>query len=654
MGLRTNVIAAFGLALASASLPGIVAAPQEKPARGARVAVVAYHDSRLFTLCPVFGKDVIESNLWMSGMKAKVTVFYPPAGGQAIGLHLDAERHARATLPMPAGSPPGGPSNGPPSSAPRDLDRLARDISVERRLIDEFRARKTYSVVESPAEADFVFVAESTYIAMSAGTADPPPRRESPASGAGRDSAARIFNDTDAEWNRRYNWREDMKNPPPGHAQPPPPPPPPPTLMGFVGGDRHPNWRQSMLAVVLPAAAYRQHAGDGAALAAASVWSGIATEETRPRASNSRTMGAASPEALAGQFHARGSGLPDYLPVCAATAGTIRSIHESPEAAPSQPAAAAAAPPPPALPPRDQSRPRFTSGITLVTVPVTVTGRDGQPVRVLPPSAFRVFEDEVEQKVERLDQGTVPSDVALLIDTSGSMRAVREAVRASAPAFAAALRAADRAMIVSLDRRVRVLSDFTRDPEELRRALAGIGPGGGTRLYDALALVAVDRLNQLQGRKAIILLTDGVDTQSQLTDAGGALAAIEATNTPVFVVRFETGDAGAFLPPGAYGIRRWLIPPDAPEKAEEASADADRFLMRLASGSGGRLLAARPDAHVPEMLAHIGDELSNQLVLGYYPGNATPDGTYRRIRVTADCEGCSVRARSGYRAGVEK
>lgn len=651
MSLRTGVLAASGIALAAAVLPGIVAAPQEKPARGARVAVVAYHDSRLFTLCPVFGKDVIESNLWMSGMKAKVTVFYPPTGGQAIGLHFDAEQHARAALPMPAESSPGGLPSRPPASAPGELDRLARDIGVERRLIDEFRARKVYSVVESPAEADFVFVAESIYIAMSAGTADPPPRRESPSGGAVSDSAARIFTDAESEWNRRYNWREDMKNPPPGHAQPPQPQPPP-TLVGYIGGDRHPNWRQSMLAVMVPAAAYREHAGDGAALAAASVWSGIAAEESRPRASNSRTIGAASPEALAGQFHAKASGLPDYLPVCAATAGPIRSIHESPEATPSPPVAAAAAALPPALPPRDQDRPRFTSAITLVTIPVTVTGRDGRVLQDLPPGAFRVFEDDVEQKVERLDQGTVPSDLALLVDTSGSMREVREAVRDLAPAFAAALRGTDRAMIVSLDRRIRVLSEFTRDREELQRALARIGPGGGTRLYDALALVAVDRLSRVQGRKAIILLTDGVDTQSQLTDAGGALAAIEASNTPVFVVRFETGDAGSFLPPGAYGIRRWLIPPDAPEKAEEARADGDRFLMRLASGSGGRLLAARAGADVPEMLAHIGSELSNQAVLVYYPSNATLDGSYRRIRVTVDCEGCSVRARGGYRAGA--
>ncbi len=638
MHRRALFMLACCVALGAALLPPVAASQSGKPPRGARVAVVAYHDSRLLTLCPVFGKDVIASNVWTSQMTAKVTVFYPPTGGQAITLHVDPERHARLSLPRPA------------EGDQADLDRLARDVGVERRLVDEFRARKTYAVVESPAEADFVFVAESTYIVMSAGTADPPPRRESPASGAGRDSAARIFSDTEAEWNRRYNWREDMRTPPAPPA--PAPPPPMPTLVGVIGGDRRPNWRQSVLAVVVPAEAYRRHAGDGAALSAARVWSGIATEVSGPRANNNRTIGAASPEALAGQFHAKEPGLPDYLPVCAATAGSIRSISDAPAAEPAPPAGEPVPTVPRNVEKPETGRPRFTSGITLVTVPLTVIGRDGQPVRDVPPSAFRVFEDDVEQKVERLESGTVPSNVALLIDTSGSMRTVREAVRSSAPALAAALRAADRAMIVSLDRRIRVLSDFTRDREELQRAIARVGPGGGTRLYDALALVAVDRLSQVEGRQAVILLTDGVDTQSQLTDAGGALAAIEASNTPVFVVRYETDDAGTFVPPGAYGVRRWLIPPDGPEKAEAARAAADQFLLRLSSGSGGRLYAARPDADVPEILAQIGRELSSQLILGYYPANDTLDGTYRRIRVTADCDGCTVRARTGYRAGV--
>jgi VWFA-related protein len=137
-----------------------------------------------------------------------------------------------------------------------------------------------------------------------------------------------------------------------------------------------------------------------------------------------------------------------------------------------------------------------------------------------------------------------------------------------------------------------------------------------------------------------------------LTDDAGALAAIETSNTPVFVVRYETSDAGAFVPRGAFGVRHWLVPPEGPEREDEARADADRFLARLSAGTGGRLLAAQPDADLAEMLTHIGNELSNQAVIAYYPSNATLDGRYRRIRVTVDCEGCAVRARRGYRAGA--
>ncbi len=106
------------------------------------------------------------------------------------------------------------------------------------------------------------------------------------------------------------------------------------------------------------------------------------------------------------------------------------------------------------------------------------------------------------------------------------------------------------------------------------------------------------------------------------------------------------------MPPGY--VKRWLIAPDPPQTTADARTDAERFLERLSASSGGRLVAARADADIPEVLARVGEELSSQIVLGYYPSNAAVDGTYRRIRVTAECDGCSVRARAGYRAGVAR
>lgn len=646
---HTPFVLACGIALGGTLLQPVVASRPDKPPRGARIAVVAFHDSRLLTVCPVFGKDVIESNIWTTGMAAKATVSYPPDGLQSIGLFFDDKTRGRVYLPMPAAGTHGGSSPRRPSSGPGELDRLARDVGVEKRLAEQFRARTTYTVADSPDDADFVFVAESSYVPLLAGVGDQPPARSE------RDSAVRIFRDVDEEWRQRTDWSAFPRE---AYATQRPFPVIP-TLLGIRGGDRHLNWRQAIVAIVVPASIYRQHAGDGDVLAAASVWNGITAEGWKPRTNKgrrpdatdeSRTRTAASPEALVDRFHARGGGLPAYLPVCAATAGRIRSIEDPAVEVRTRPAEN------PVLPraagEREPAGLRLRLDATLVAVPVTVTDRTGQPVLDLPMSAIRVFEDGVEQKIERLEPGTARADTALLIDTSGSMRAVREEVRASAPAVAGALRSADRAMVVSFNSRIRVLSEFTGDRPALRRALAEVAPGGGTRLYDALALVTVDRLRRMEGRKAVVLLTDGVDTHSQLTDAAGALAAIESSDTPVYVIRYETGDAGTYLPPGAFGIRSWLVAPDSPEKLVEAHSAADRFLVRLSSGSGGRLYSARPGAAVAEMLAQVGDDLSNQLTVGYYPINDKQDGTYRRITVNVDCADCSVRARTGYRAGV--
>ncbi len=409
----------------------------------------------------------------------------------------------------------------------------------------------------------------------------------------------------------------------------------------------------------MPSAAFLEHAGDGAALSAARIWQDLSATGVQ-RAVNGQTLRAASPEELVDRFHEREAGLPAALPVCGATAGALRSIDGPDE---DQPVPAVASPPPAVAPPtqpvssdeRDAPRPRFRSTVALVTVPVTVTGPDGSAVRDLAPASFRVFEDGVEQKVTHVDAGTVASEVVLMFDTSAGMRGPRESIRSSASALSGALRAGDRAMVVKFASRVQVLSELTGDRSALQSALAAAGPGGGTRLYDALALVAVERLTSMEGRTTVVLVTDGIDTQSQLTSAAGALSAVDATDAPVHVIRYETGDAGAWPLGFTSRVQRWLLaPPERPGAAAIARTDADRFLMDLVSGTGGQLYAARPDADVGEMIADVARDLSSQVILAYYPTNGRLDGTYRRIRVDVDCAGCSVRARTGYRAGLPR
>lgn len=657
MSRRVAAIAIAGSTFGSVLLAPLGALQPRHPPRGARIAIAAYHDSRLFTLCPVLGANVIESSLFSSAMGARAAVFYPPTDMQtmAVTMRLDDGRLARAMLPVPAGRAQiVGPVGASAPAASPYLDRLARDLEVERRIAERFRERGTYAVVGPPEGADFVFVAESVHSARSLGisqavpvTSMVPVRRSGP---------ERIFSDSENEWRRRMAWGDWLG-----------PTPAPPAggvsgrtgsvVTGVIGGDRPANWRDSILGVVVPSAAFVEHAGDGAALSAASLWHGLSTEE-RNRSANALTLRAASPEDLADRFHERGAALPAFLPVCAATASVIRAIDDPDDTSSVRTAASPATATTPASQrtpagERDAALPRFRSNVVRVTVPVTVTDRSGALVRELPLSSFRVFENGVEQEVERVDAGAIPADVILLLDTSAGMRGPRESIRSSAAALLAAMRADDRAMVVKFASRVQVLSELTSDRSALQTALAAAGPGGGTRLYDALALVAVDRLTSMDGRKAVVLVTDGIDTQSQLTSAAGALSAVDATGAPVHVIRYETGDAGTWPLAITSRVQRWLLAqPERPGAAEMARTEADRFLVDLSSGTGGQLYAARPDADIGEMIAAIAGALSNQLILAYSPIDDRLDGSYRRIRVEVDCEGCIVRARTGYRAGL--
>ena len=170
-------MAVRGWLLLIVTLPAVPLAASQESAlmRGARVAVVALHDSRLLILCPVFGRDVIASSLWTRGMEATVTVVYPFEGVQALGLHFGSQLGSRVTLPLPASAPPGAAAGQAVAPGVRELDRLAPDVEVQRRAEQAFLKLKAYVIVESPADADFVFLLESICSPIAVGTTPPPP-----------------------------------------------------------------------------------------------------------------------------------------------------------------------------------------------------------------------------------------------------------------------------------------------------------------------------------------------------------------------------------------------------------------------------------------------------------------------------------------------
>jgi len=289
---------------------------------------------------------------------------------------------------------------------------------------------------------------------------------------------------------------------------------------------------------------------------------------------------------------------------------------------------------------------------SLVLIPVSVLDRDGKYIPNLTKDDFQIFEDGIKQEIDHFSAIEAPFNVVLLLDTSGSTRFKVEDMQRAALAFVDQLRAQDRVMVVSFDSRVYVDSEFTGDRTQLRRAIQQTRTGGGTRLYDAVDLVLTKRLNQMPGRKAIVLFTDGVDTTSALATALSTIDLVEESGALVYPIQYDTeGDVGG-------GNRISMIvngkpvqpPAGMPGIGADAYERASKYLRELSDRTGARLYRAETIKDVTQAFALIAEELRHQYSLSYYPANAARDDSYRRIRVTVNQPNVVVRARAGYRA----
>jgi Ca-activated chloride channel homolog len=326
----------------------------------------------------------------------------------------------------------------------------------------------------------------------------------------------------------------------------------------------------------------------------------------------------------------------------------------------------------------------------LVTIPVSVLDRDGKFVPSLNKRDFRLYEDGVEQDIESFNSVETPFHVVLMLDTSNSTMFKFNDIQDAAFAFIKQLRGDDQVMIVSFDSKVRFHCDFTSDYDELRRSIYETRTGGSTKLYEAVDKV-VDRLGQIEGRKAVVLFTDGVDTASHRANYQNTIVKVEESGALVYPIKYDTEDdqrGGVYAPittpspwpnpsPLPPGRRRWPFSPFSgqpsptwqapqwrfsqwPSRAPSSGGGtsdeyrrAARYLKELADRSGGRLYDANTLYNVSQAFSMIAEELRRQYALSYYPTNAKKDGTYRRVKVRVEKSGMIVRAREGYRAAAE-
>jgi Ca-activated chloride channel homolog len=330
----------------------------------------------------------------------------------------------------------------------------------------------------------------------------------------------------------------------------------------------------------------------------------------------------------------------------------------------------------------------------LVSVPAVVTDSSGRPLSGLKPENFRIVEDGQAQTISNFGTVETPFEIALLLDTSGSTRDDVALIRSAATSFIEALRPGDRVGIVAFNTArtvsdpvatVEVLSPLTADRGELRSAIENLGTSSGTPYYDALERVveAVFReppKDDVRGRRAVVALTDGVDSASR-SDFATAKVKLSRAGVACYFVQINTEDfvedrlMKDCQDDGQLSLsqrqieryRRLFVPAAKAEDfnnfcrmgpfermsiSRELYNLARREMNDLARVSGGRSFVAATLADARTAFARVAADIGTLYSLGYYPTNKARDGKFRTIKIEMKGikEKAQIRARDGYYA----
>ena len=279
---------------------------------------------------------------------------------------------------------------------------------------------------------------------------------------------------------------------------------------------------------------------------------------------------------------------------------------------------------------------------TLVNSPVLVIGRDGKYVPNLRREDFQVFENGVKQEISYFAPVDNPFTVAIVIDTSRSVVFNLVDIQNAALAFVDQMRPRDRAVVVSFSDDFKVITEATNDRETLRRAIASIRPGGGSRVYDAIDSL-IDEMNQLEGRTALVLFSDGVDNDSRKATVESTLQKVERSDTLIYPVQFSNYDLVKSRLPA-----KTNLPTEGTGFSEHDYRRAGAYLRRLAAATSTGVYPASEISDLDRAIASIVDELHNEYSIGYYPNNTGQTGEQRRVEVRVNRPQLIVRARTGY------
>lgn len=349
--------------------------------------------------------------------------------------------------------------------------------------------------------------------------------------------------------------------------------------------------------------------------------------------------------------------------------------------------------------PAPADEPVTTMSVQVKVVNVFATARDkhGKIVNGLNKDNFTLTEDGRPQVIRYFARETdIPLTLGLLVDTSMSQRRVLGEERSASESFLNQMVRVDKdkAFVIHFDRDVELLQDLTSSHEKLETALQSLatqhftrtsggnspgggsdpssrrGPdrgsgrhqGGGTTLYDAVYLASDELMQKQQGRKAVVVLSDGVDTGSK-ESLDEAIESAQRANTVVYSILFKDdeaygngggfGRAGISIPglggPGMGGPGMGRGGGRGGRRFPEQHADGKKVLERISKETGGRLFEVSKKESVDQIYSQIQEELRNQYSLGYTPDRGgAPEAGYHKIQVAAQQKDVSIQVREGY------
>jgi Ca-activated chloride channel family protein len=286
----------------------------------------------------------------------------------------------------------------------------------------------------------------------------------------------------------------------------------------------------------------------------------------------------------------------------------------------------------------------FRSDTQMVLVPVTVTDRNGKSIEGLQAKDFTLLEDQVSQPIVSFGADDAPCSVGLVLDVSGSMRNTLGAAKGVAKTFFQTANPGDEFLLLTVSSQPEAVSGFTTDIVDLEENIARTSPNGMTALIDTVYL-GLNRMRKARHpRRALLILSDGMDNFSRYSKTELLRVALEA-DVQIYTIIFDNGAGGGSTPTIPF---RPVMIRKAGDQGEER--EGARLLEELSDKTGGLHFHARNDNEANEAAIKAGRALRNQYVIGYQPSISGASGKWHRIHVKSTLPKVNVYARNGYYA----